>query len=276
MSMSTPGMTAPHAGHEDGYTLVEVLIATAIGLIVSFAAFSVLEFTSSDASRITERAHADQTGRVALEKIMLQLHSACVAVNINPIYAKSTGTAIKFVSETSPLNSNKEPVSSLSTVRLHEIIYKPASGGTEGTLTEKSWPSYGSTPNYLFHNTTETPTERKLLKGIKQSINEKGEEVAIFQYYRYYQTGDTIPTGHLTLPYGEINPAPLSNKEMEKTEEAESVAKITVSFTLAPEGKEGAFAKGDRPVPLEDSATLRLAPASEASSSPNSPCTEQT
>jgi prepilin-type N-terminal cleavage/methylation domain-containing protein len=259
----------PDAPTDDqGFTLVEVLIAMAIGLIVSLAAFSVLEFTSNDVTRITERSHADQTGRVALEKIMLQLHSACVAVTINPVKLGSGESTLKFISENSPLNTNKEPTSELSTVRLREIIYTAASGSKEGTLTEKSWPSYGTDPNYLFHETTETPTEKTLLKGVKQTINETTKQaVPVFQYYRYYQTGDT------GAKLGQLDPNPMT---LATEEQAEEIAKVTVNFTLAPEGREGSFAKGDRPVVLEDSAIFRLATSSEATGNPNLPCTQTT
>ena len=244
---------------ERGYTLIELLVAMVTGIIVTLAAFSLLDFTRSDVSRITDRAHVDQTGRVALENIMLQLHSACVAPLVTPIQPPSTATTIKFISESSPLNAYKEPVSSLSTVRLREIIYTPAAGKSEGTLTEKSWPSSGKAPNYTF-NETEAPTERKLLTGVQQT-----ESVPIFQYYRYYREGD------MGAKLGQLNPNP-TTAVVEA--EAEVIAKVTVSFTVAPEGHESAFAKGDRAVALEDSAILRLAPSSEASGNPNYPCTQ--
>ncbi len=60
-------------------------------------------------------------------------------------------------------------------------------------------------------------------------------------------------------------------KEKVKVTEAEKVAKVTVSFTLAPEGKESLLAKGDQPVALEDSAILRLAPSSEEATNTNRP-----
>ena len=50
---------------------------------------------------------------------------------------------------------------------------------------------------------------------------------------------------------------------------------MTVSFTLAPEGKESVSFNDDRPVALEDSAVLRLAPSSEKPR-PNLPCSEKT
>jgi prepilin-type N-terminal cleavage/methylation domain-containing protein len=269
----------PHIGlrGEHGFSLIELLVAMIMGLVISLAAFSILEFTTSDVSRITARAHVTQTGRVALEKLMLQLHSACVSVNVNPIQAKSSGTTLKFVSETSPLNSNNEPSSSFSTVKEHEIIYTPASGKIAGTLIEKSRTSIGlnnATGEYEF-NPSETPTEIKLLSGVRQTVRE-GKEVPVFQYYRYYTSKD--PEAKL----GQIDPEAMSTvamakeevKEKRKYTEAEKVAKVTVGLTLAPEGYEGIIAKGGQPVALEDSAVLRFTPSSEEASGNNYPCAE--
>jgi prepilin-type N-terminal cleavage/methylation domain-containing protein len=261
-----------------GFTLIELLVSMLIGLVVSLAAFAMLEFTTSDVSRITSRAHVDQTGRVALEKIMLQLHSACVAVSVTPIHEGSNAENIKFISETSPLNGQSEPVpvSSLSTVRLHEIVYN----STERTLTEKSYLNTGpetAAGNYPFAKTASSTT--KLLTGVKQTENSKKEFIPIFQYYRYYEKGDKGPKGETEPPYGELNPNALTGagtpKELTETE-AESVAKVTVSFTLAPEGHESIIAKGGQPIALEDSASFRLASPSEASTKPNGPCAELT
>jgi prepilin-type N-terminal cleavage/methylation domain-containing protein len=280
MPMSPVSTLHTRLRNKDGFTLIELLIAMALGLIVSLAAFSILEFTTSDVSRITNRAHVDQTGRVALEKIMLQLHSACVAVTITPIEPKSNENTIKFVSETSPLNSKQEPISSLSTVKLHEITYNKATG----TLTEKSRPSVGTNPLFKFneHETPE-PTVHTLLTGIKQTevINETThlpEIIPIFQYYRYYVSSDTkVKLGEAKL--GELDPERMSDSTMaiEKSPtetEAEKVAKVTISFTLTPEGKEGAFAKGDQPVALEDSAIFRFTPSSEEAGNTNLPCAQ--
>jgi prepilin-type N-terminal cleavage/methylation domain-containing protein len=269
----------PHIGlrGEHGFSLIELLVAMIMGLVISLAAFSILEFTTSDVSRITARAHVTQTGRVALEKLMLQLHSACVSVNVNPIQAKSSGTTLKFVSETSPLNSNNEPSSSFSTVKEHEIIYTPASGKIAGTLIEKSRTSIGlnnATGEYEF-NPSETPAETKLLSGVRQTEREE-KKVPVFQYYRYYTSKDS------EAKLGQIDPEAMSTvamakeevKEKRKYTEAEKVAKVTVGLTLAPEGYEGIIAKGGQPVALEDSAVLRFTPSSEEASGNNYPCAE--
>ena len=189
--MSRLGTQPPRIFDEHGFSLIELLVAMIMGLVISLAAFSILEFTTSDVSRITARAHVTQTGRVALEKLMLQLHSACVSVNVNPIQAKSSETTLKFVSETSPVNSNNEPTSSFSTVKEHEIIYTPRSGKIAGTLIEKSRTSIGlnnATGEYEF-SPSEKPTETKLLSGVSQTVRE-GKEVPVFQYYRYYTSKD--------------------------------------------------------------------------------------
>jgi Tfp pilus assembly protein PilE len=283
----SPSDTPPiHLRDEHGVTLIELLVAMIMAFVISLAAFSILEFTTSDVSRITARAHVDQTGRVALEKIMLQLHSACVAVTTTPIEPKSTENTMRFISETSPLNSSKEPVSSLATVKLHEITYNKA----EGTFTEKSRPSLGLNPNFSFneHETPE-PSVHLLLTGVRQTevTNETTHEVEklpIFRYYRYYNSNDTkIKLGEAKL--GELDPgtnnAGMNSTEMTKEEvikgekiypEVEKIVKVTMAFTLTPEGHESIIAKGGQPIALEDSAIFRFTPASEEVGNTNQPC----
>jgi prepilin-type N-terminal cleavage/methylation domain-containing protein len=245
---------------ERGFTLIEMLVAISMGIVISLAAFSFLGFATSDVSRINERVHVQQTARTTLENIILELHSACVTPSVIPILIKSTGSKIMFISEAST-------GSYLSSVREHEITYEAAKGSTKGILIEKTYPSTTEGPKYVF--STKSATSKRLLSGIVESES-SGKKIPVFQYYRYYQEGDTLPLGDSTTPYGELYPTPLSNTELEKTAIAEKVVKVTVSFTLTPEGTEVATFNRDRPVPLEDSAVFRLAPAGEFSS--NLPC----
>ncbi|MGA2163171.1 MAG: prepilin-type N-terminal cleavage/methylation domain-containing protein [Solirubrobacteraceae bacterium] len=253
---------------EHGFTMIELLVAMSMGTIVCLAAFLLLKFTTGDVSRITERVHVDQTGSVALEKIMLELHSACVVRGVTPIQTKSTPSVLKFISE----GGTK---SAFGTVRLHEIEYVPPKGESEGKLieyTSKSIPpSSGGeeAPNYTFPKTPETKT--LLLTGVKQAENKSNESIAVFQYYRYYHKSDTTPE------YGRIDQAAITVPPEGLPEaEAEDVTKVTITFSLAPPGKELATFNHDRPISLEDSAVFRLATSSESPSNPNLPCTPET
>ncbi|HEV7937590.1 MAG TPA: prepilin-type N-terminal cleavage/methylation domain-containing protein [Solirubrobacteraceae bacterium] len=255
---------------ERGFTLIELLVAMSLGIIVSGVALSLLNFTTADVTRITERVHADQTGRVALEKLMLALHSSCLTAKSDPIKPESTTSKLRFVSETSAENEHGEPSAALPTIKLHEVIYTGGSGKIEGTLTEKSWTSKGVPPSYEF-NEKETPTTHTLLTGIEQTENAKKEILPVFRYYRYYRETDSKAV------LGELDPTPVvSGSEKLNEKEAIDIAKVNVNFTALPEGKENRINTelgGGRPVPLEDSAILRLSPSSEESGS-NLPCAE--
>ncbi|HEY5044561.1 MAG TPA: prepilin-type N-terminal cleavage/methylation domain-containing protein [Solirubrobacteraceae bacterium] len=250
---------------EHGFTLIELLVSMVMMTVLTLAAFSFLQFTTEDVSHITARVGVDQTGRTALERIMLELHSACVTTPVIPIQGNSNENVIKFTSQ-----SGNE--SAFLTVNEHVITYTPASGTTEGTLIEQTFPSTGSEKEGIYPFSTTASSTTKLLTGVRQT--QYGSETAtpIFQYYRYYKAGDTIPEGDATLPYGELNNTPMTGTV--SAVEAEKITKVTMSFTLAPEGKESVSFNHDRPVALTDSAVLRLAPASETYD--NLPCSEKT
>lgn len=267
--MTSSGRTVKRLLVDDrGFTLIELVVAMALGTFVSLAGLGFLEFATRDVSRITERVHVDQTARVALERLMLRLHSACVVTSVAPILSGSNENEIKFISAT-----GKE--AALSAFQLHEVIFTKASGSKKGTLVEKTYePSKSSelyndakSREYTFSSTPKSTV--KLLTGVKNSES-NGETVPVFRYYRYYKSSDSLPAGHTTTPYQYIYPTPLSKAAMEKAEEAELVVKVTVNFTAVPEGVEPATFDHDRPVPLEDSAVFRNATASE--STENGPC----
>jgi prepilin-type N-terminal cleavage/methylation domain-containing protein len=262
--MSSPRTQRPSLRRNDGFTLIELLVAMLAGTVLTMAAFSFLIFTTEDVSHITARVGVDQTGRVALQNIASRLHDACEAPNITPIQEGSTGSVIKFL-------SNYGEQSSLP-LKLHEIIYTPASGSKEGTLVEDVYERTGGTaPKYTWAT---TPTTTKLLTGVRQTQFGSETPTPVFQYFRYYQSSDSIPTGDTSIPYGELNKTAIT--EVKTAAEAEDITKVTVSFTVAPEGHEVASFNHDRPVPLENSVLFRLAPSSESPSNPNLPCTEKT
>jgi len=59
----------------DGFTLPELLVAMTIAMVVSLAAFSLIEFVMKQTGQATGRIDATQRGRIAMETITRQLRS---------------------------------------------------------------------------------------------------------------------------------------------------------------------------------------------------------
>jgi len=216
-----------------GFTLIELLVAMIAGLVVSFAAFAILNTSLSQSTRIADRTSADQRGRLAMEKIMLELHSSCIAAEVTPVEPKSTENKLRIISKTGA-------EAAFATVELHEIAFTEPEPG-KGKLTDTSYTNTGEkpAPNWAF---SATPTRTQtLLTGVTKSSS-----TPIFQYFKY--EGSKLST------------TPLSGELEEKT--AGEVAAITVSFTTAPESGTVGKVPGDRTVDLTDTAVLRFSPAS--------------
>ncbi|HUA11256.1 MAG TPA: hypothetical protein VMA83_04560 [Solirubrobacteraceae bacterium] len=256
------------AASEDGFTLVELLVTTTMAIVLCLGAYALLDFTGEDIARTTSRVHVDQRGRVSLEAIMEHLHSACVASLVTPVLASSSGTVLRFISEAS-----ESPT--ISTATLHKLIYETGKKSTEGKLIEDSWKSLASSvaPHYSF-NEAEKPTTKLLMNDISETSVKGGkttEVLPVFRYYRYYRESDAGAV------YGELDPTPIAGELTES--EAARVARVTIAFTMNPEGDEG-FSYGGgfgigRPVTFEDSAILRVAPSSSSSIVSNLPCENQ-
>ena len=264
--MSTRRNQPASIGDEHGFTLIELLVSMLVATVITGAAFSFLIFTTEDVSHVSARVGVDQGGRVALQRIISELNSGCYETNVHPVLAGSSPTTLVFESEGGE-------ASEFPTVEKHEIVYTKGSGTTEGTLVEKAYVSTGTKveggKNIREYSKTPTHTTR-LLTGIEQTKYGSEEATAMFRYYRFYHEGDPPPQGQSTPAYGELDPTPITTPLT--STEAEYATKVTVAFTLAPEGKEVVSFNHDRPVVLEDSALFRLEPSSEASTAKNLPC----
>lgn len=232
--MTPPHPSFPHG--EQGFTLIEMLVTLVTGIVIVLAAFSILDVSLTQSARISERVETDQRARLAMEKILLELHSSCVVSAGNAVEPESGPTNIKFISQ-------QGSEAYFTTVTKHEISL------TGGKLTDASYVSEPSlTGSWKFHS---TPTStRTLLTNVTQSSSSEGT-VPLFQYFRY--TGGNLSTTRQSTPLS--------------TEEAGNTAEVTVTFTTAPTGGEE---KEGRAVELADTAVLRFDPSSAAGS--NEPC----
>jgi Tfp pilus assembly protein PilW len=235
----SPTPPASHRG-EHGFTLVEMLVAMVSGMVVIIATLSILDISISQSARISERVDANQRGRLAMEKIMLELHSSCTEFGANAVEPGSNATKIIFTSQTGAEAYFTHLVK-------HEIKL------AEGKLTDTSYISNNEPGGKWTYPETPTGTQT-LLTGVSQS---NSGVTAVFQYYKY--VGGNLSGTALTTPLSK--------------EDAENTAEIVVSFTAAPSftahlASEGT--KGDRAIDFTNTAVLRFDPASATGS--NEPC----
>src|SRR5262249_20458335 len=103
---------------ERGTTLVELLVGTALGMVI-LSALTMLILTSMHASaRVTARVHATQNARLSMVKLSEQLHSSCVIPKLAPIQKGSTGTLLRFSHAPALEGSSANAKPILSTVAL--------------------------------------------------------------------------------------------------------------------------------------------------------------
>lgn len=222
---------------ESGTTLVELMVALMTGLIILLALTMVIIATMHTTARVDARVEATQRARLALGRLMEELHSACVTPEIAPVRKSSEGNALRFVHQT---GSAVSPTPVLSVVSL-----------SAGTLTQSDYASNGGTaPNWTFNETTPTSTKTLLTKVAPVSPSS-----SIFSYYKY--SGGTISESPQSVPLSEG--------------EAALTVEVHAALTASPEHTPvaGGTSAGTS---VQDTATLRLTPPSFNEGSPARPC----
>jgi type II secretory pathway pseudopilin PulG len=223
---------------ERGMTLVELLVAISAGMVIFFGLTMMVIASMHQTTRITNRVHATADARLATERVVNELQSACAARYLTPVRKGSTGTVLKFA-------------------RAFGSAVSPSPVMTEVKLVGSSLWSYeypvsgGSTPEWTFNETT--PTSQRILISNVAPIS---ASVPIFSYYQF--TNATIST-QMTPPAAGF----------EETE-AEKVVKVGISFKVTPPG--GPVTDANGAALIQDSALLRFTPPTYVTTSVNGPC----
>jgi prepilin-type N-terminal cleavage/methylation domain-containing protein len=177
---------------ERGFTLIELIVASAIGLLVCGAAFAILAVSYKLLRNDSDRVDANQQGRTAMLKIEQLLNSSCVdGLGVSTVLGGSTaGTgappsganSITFVASRSD-NPTTPPSE-------YQVYLNSAN-----QLDLATYPGTGPEPNTTFPTTpptTETLISHAALVPITSGI---------FSYYPYLSSGalSTSPSG--VTPY---------------------------------------------------------------------------
>jgi Tfp pilus assembly protein PilW len=220
---------------ERGTTLVELVVACAAGVVVLTAIGAVAFISLRQTDRINTEVEANQRARLVLSQVIEELHSACLASQIAPVQAGSTGTSITFLHQ---IGSEVAPTPILSTITL-----------SEGTLTQSNYASTGgSAPHWTFA-AKPSSTEQLMTK-----VSPTAPSTSIFNYYSY-SNGEVSSTS-LPTPLSETN--------------ASLTAQVNVALTAAPPNTP--ITNPAAAANVQDSALLRFTPASYNSSTAELPC----
>lgn len=230
---------------EDGVTLIELVVAMAIGVIVLVGAMTVLEAGTRSGNRTSARVQADQAGRPGLSRIIDELHSTCIGPGVAPILAGSTDSSITFLHATENDPGDVVSVSPTPDKRKIEL--------TAGTLTDSVYAGSGNAPNWTF---AATPQTFQIATGVgAASVGSPAVSVPLFRYFDY-DAGGQLSTTPL--------PTPLTAAAAAK------VVAVDVAFSVTPT-KTTANPDTGAAVSLADSVLLRFLPAG-STGGVNLPC----
>ncbi len=204
-------------------TLPELLVAMVIGMIVSLAAFSLIETTMNRTGEITSRVDTTQRGRAAMDFITRELRSqVCVQATApamtddRSIYA-ATPTSVTFFSDLSD-----ESFRTGNTVKAPELR---SIALENGKLIERRWAGVATgtaaQPTYSYTGYPGTPTATRVLidDASTTQVTTVGAAPLVFRYFQYdTSVKPATPTAELDTRAG-VTPA-----------QATLITKIDVAF----------------------------------------------
>lgn len=219
-----------------GTTLLELVVATAAGMVVFLGLTMVVIASMHQTTRIGKRVHATQEARTVLHRVVTELHSSCVASAVAPIQPNSSATSLTYVYRTG------------SEAALTPVLHQVSLSGT--TLSLDTYLSEGgSTPKWIFKSTPQPPPVT-----LMTNVSAVSGSVPVFSYYKF-ENGQIS-----SIPL----PVPLSSAN------AALAVQVNIALKVSPTGSTVADAKA--PGIVQDSALLRFTPPAYSTTALDLPC----
>ena len=225
---------------EHGFTLVELVVSLALGMIVILGILAVTEVAMRSSARTATRVAAEQRARPVLERLIDQLHSTCIGPEAGPLLAGSTESSLSFLHQTGS-----------SVTPLPDKVVVSLSGNT---LSQSVFPSTGGeAPNWTFAGTPSST--RVLLTGVGPAqTGDPPIDAPLFRYFKY--DGGVVDPNSLPTPLDAASSA--------------LAVRVDVAFSVAPLSNPTNDARA--PITVSDSVLVRFSPASEDPTKVNGPC----
>lgn len=186
---------------DSGFSLVELMVASMLGIIILAASLSVMDFGARSQKATADRIDSVANGRLVLEQVSRQLRSQlCPGITTDgqetPALEVAEDDRVVFYASLAeaPTQSGR------LTIQRRELQFVPASAGANrGALVERvvtgTVPSGGTTMTF-----TGTPVERTLAPDVGRVSNGQ----PLFTYHKYLAT-QSPKTVKLTTPVTDRN-----------------------------------------------------------------------
>ncbi|HET6997390.1 MAG TPA: hypothetical protein VFI03_02285 [Solirubrobacterales bacterium] len=220
---------------ERGTTLTELMVGLATGTVVMLGLTTLVMLTMHTTTRVSARVDSTQRARLSLNRIVDQLHSACIAPKVPPIRKESTSTELRFIHAT---GASVSPTPTLSVVRL---------SGTSLMQSDYAWKE-GTAPYWVFQP---TPIKTTL---VMDHVSPISVTKPIFSYY----ASAAGAASEIGLP------TPLSELDASRT--------IHVGIAYMAHPRSGPGSEDATPTRIRGGATFRLTAVSYNEAAPSMPC----
>jgi type II secretory pathway pseudopilin PulG len=204
---------------QDGFTLVEVLVACTLGIVVLFAAGGLIQVAAQSERRTSDRVQAVQRGRLVLDLMTQQLRSLVCLGRGQPAVLSAGPDEVVFVASlaAAPAASGQLQLDQRT------LRFEPAAGEPDvGRIVEEVRPGTGVPPAVTF------ATQPSRTRVLVQRVSRVAPGAPVFRYHRY----DTAATAALV----ELAP-PVALADRER------MVRIDVAFDSHPDAREDARLK---------------------------------
>jgi prepilin-type N-terminal cleavage/methylation domain-containing protein len=172
---------------ETGFTLIEMLVASVIGIVVLFSMLTLLDASQKASGRVVARVDGTQRGRVAMEQVTQRLRSqiclgAAVPLIIGDASSPTDANSVTFYSD---MGNGSDFLPEKRRIYV---------SGTD--LMERVTAGTGLPPNTTF---TSTPKDRIVMQNIKPVV-QGALNLPYFRYYTFDSATPPQPTVELTPP----------------------------------------------------------------------------
>jgi len=186
------------ARDESGFSLVELLTAVSIGLVIMFAAMTLLDLSAKGQRRTADRVEAVQSGRILMDQIVARLRSQlCPGTATSGVEDPAVQIAEKDRIAFYGSFAGAPTVSGRVQLQRREISFVPTSSD-RGNVVERVWnaPYTSTNPKPVPPPITATPDS---VRTLATNIAREKSGIAFFRY-RKYNAPNSPDMTELTAP----------------------------------------------------------------------------